>query len=474
LSQPVSAPPRFVIGSTFRHVCVMAGTSAIGLLAVFAVDLMNLFYISLLGQQQIAAAVGFAGTVGFFQTALSIGMTIGVGAVVSRAVGAGQPAEARRIASSSLLVMAIVALAVGATTVAALDPILDLLAASGVTRRLAAGFLSITSFSLPLLSIGMCGSALLRCVGDARRSMNVSLIAACATAVLDPLLIFGFGLDLTGAAISTVLSRLVLAALGWRWARLHGMLGWPVPSRIAGDAAAVLRIAGPAILTNLATPVGAAYVTRSMALFGSAALAAQATVDRITPLAFATIYALTGAVGPILAQNLGAGRFDRVRQTLRDSLVFMVVNVCAAWALLALGQNLIVTAFSAHGLTADLVRLFCSLTAGGFLFAGALFVGNASFNNLGHPWLAMLFNWGRATLGTIPFATVGSWYGPAGVMIGQALGAAVFGISAMAVAFRITGRLRQGDTVGIGRSVMVPSSSGHAALAALVSRTRMH
>jgi Na+-driven multidrug efflux pump len=207
-----------------------------------------------------------------------------------------------------------------------------------------------------------------------------------------------------------------------------------------------------------------------MALFGSGALAAQATVDRITPLAFAVIYALTGAVGPILAQNLGAGRLDRVRETLRASLGFMVANVCAAWLLLALTQNLIVVAFSAHGITADLVHLFCSLAAGGFLFTGALFVANASFNNLGHPWLAMLFNWGRATLGTIPFVTLGSHHGPGGVMIGQALGAAVFGIGAAVVAFRITGRLQAGGQVGIGRSVAVPGSSGHAALAALVSR----
>ena len=43
--------PRFVSGSLLRHVCVMAGTGAIGLIAVFAVDLINLFYISLLGEK---------------------------------------------------------------------------------------------------------------------------------------------------------------------------------------------------------------------------------------------------------------------------------------------------------------------------------------------------------------------------------------------------------------------------------------
>ena len=96
---------RFVTGSPMRHVLVLAGTGAIGMIAVFGVDLLNLFYISLLGHRAIAAAIGFAGAVSFLQVSFSIGMTIGVGALVSREIGAGHLDEARRLATSSLTVM---------------------------------------------------------------------------------------------------------------------------------------------------------------------------------------------------------------------------------------------------------------------------------------------------------------------------------------------------------------------------------
>ena len=46
----------FTHGSTMRHVITMSGTGAVGLVAIFIVDLANLFYISLLGQQELAAA----------------------------------------------------------------------------------------------------------------------------------------------------------------------------------------------------------------------------------------------------------------------------------------------------------------------------------------------------------------------------------------------------------------------------------
>ena len=450
-----------------RHVVVMASTGAIGLIAVFAVDLINLFYISLLGQREIAAAVGFAGTVGFFQTALSIGMTIGIGATVSRAIGAGLAGQARRIGTSSLVIMAVLGVVVGGATVGFVHPVLTLLGAADRTLALAAIFLSITSLSMPLLALGMSGSALLRSAGDARGSMNVTLAAAFTTAVLDPLLIFALHLGLTGAAISTVLARGVLAGLALAGARRHQLLAALRLDHVAGDGRQIMHVALPAILTNLATPVGAAFVTRSMAQFGSAAVAGQATVDRITPVAFGIVYALTGSIGPIIAQNLGAGRIARIREALRDSLLLTVVAVCAAWGLLALGQDLVVRAFSATGDTAELIRLFCRWTASGFLFSGALFVGNAAFNNLGRPLLATLFNWGRATLGTIPFVAYGAAHGPQGVMIGQAVGSVAFGLGAAAMAFHVAERLAVPGPHAPVAQAGLAGASGQAALAAL-------
>ena len=67
----------------------MASTGAIGLVAIFVVDALNLFYISMLGVQELAAAIGFAGTLMFFTVSVSIGLTIATSALVSRALGRG-------------------------------------------------------------------------------------------------------------------------------------------------------------------------------------------------------------------------------------------------------------------------------------------------------------------------------------------------------------------------------------------------
>ncbi len=434
--------PRFVTGSPLRHVVVMASTGAIGLVAVFVVDLINLFYISLLGEPAIAAAVGFAGVVGFFHTSVCIGLMIGITATVSRKIGAGHTADAQRMATHSLVLMAAIAAVLALATLAFLSPLLWALGARGEVAVLAQRYLAVTMPSVPLLGVGMASSALLRSVGDARRGMVVTLGAAAVTALLDPLFIFYFSMGLDGAAVVSVISRSVLIGIGLHGvARVHHMLAPVQRARFAADARALSKVAVPAVLTNLATPVGAAFVTHSMAQFGASAVAGQATVDRLTPVAFGLIYSLSGAVGPILAQNLGAQRFDRVRQTLRASLGFMVVAVAAAWLLLAVLQGPLTRAFSLEGQAALLLQAFCSWLAAGFFFAGALFVANAAFNNLGRPLWSTGFNWARATLGTIPLAWWGAQYGPVQVLAGQALGTAVFGALAMWVAFRLTARL---------------------------------
>ena len=97
---------KFVEGSTMRHVINMTATGSIGLIAVFLVDVLNLLYISQLGRHELAAAIGYASTLLFFHTSVSIGLSIAVTATVSRAIGSGDFPLARQFAASSMYLIA--------------------------------------------------------------------------------------------------------------------------------------------------------------------------------------------------------------------------------------------------------------------------------------------------------------------------------------------------------------------------------
>ncbi|MGH6761931.1 MAG: MATE family efflux transporter [Phyllobacterium sp.] len=442
---PTTTQARFTTGSTMRHVIVMTATGSIGLMAIFIVDALNLLYISMLGKQQLAAAIGYAGTLMFFTVSVSIGLTIAASALVSRALGKGDRDEAARLAGAALLTIFAATVLVVALTWPFIHELIGLLGASGETRDIAAGFTQIVLPSLPIMGLGMGLAGILRGAGDAKRAMYVTLFSGAATAIFDPLFIFGFDLGVTGAAISTVLTRFVMLGVGLYAAVIvHQLVKRPQPGDLRKAIPMFLAIGIPAVLTQVATPVGNAFVTAEIARFGDDAVAGWAVIGRIVPVSFGAIFALSGAVGPILGQNYGAQKFGRIVQTMRDSLLVATIYVVAVWLALALLRQPIADLFGMDGEARLLIYFFCLFAAGSFLFNGALFVANAAFNNLGYPVMSTVFNWGRATLGVLPFVWVGSaLYGAQGVLAGWGLGAVFFGVASVLVCFRVIARLER-------------------------------
>ena len=437
--------PRFVVGSTMRHVLVMTGTGTAGLIAIFIVDFISLLYISWLRDPSLTAGVGLATVVLFFTISINVGLMIPIGAQVSRALGARRPADARRLATSGSILMAIVATLVSVIVLPLLPSFLHLIGGVDQTYAVAHSFLWIALPTNVLMAFGMAFSTILRAAGDAKRSMFATLSMAAVTIVLDPILIFGLDLRADGAAMTINASRVVYVIVGFGYlTRLHDLLAKPVLRDVMRDARPFFAIAVPAILTNIAAPVSNAFFIGIMARFGDQAIAASAIIDRVTPVAFAGVFALAGAIGPVLGQNWGAQRYDRMKQVLKDSLAFTIVYVGGVWLLLILLQIPLTQAFNAQGLTAELVQFFCQLSGVIWFFVSLVFVANASFNNLGFPLLSTFFNWGRATLGMIPFAYFGAEIaGPKGALLGIGAGSIAFGIGAVFTAFWTIRRLER-------------------------------
>jgi MATE family, multidrug efflux pump len=292
-------------------------------------------------------------------------------------------------------------------------------------------------------------------------------------------MIFGLGLGVDGAAIASVVSRTALGIVGLHGCiTVHAMLARPTFAAALADARPLAAIAVPAVLANVATPIGNAVVTAAIASYGDSAVAGYAVIGRIIPLAFGAVFALSGSIGPILGQNLGAKRFDRLKRAITDSLILIICYCLSMWALLFVLQDQVVRLFGASGEGAALIRFFSCYVAGTFVFVGAMFVANAAFNNLGFPTWSTVFNWGRATLGTFPFVWIGATqYGAAGVIAGQAAGGIVFGTAAVIVCYvvvnRLTARLQResAEAIVLTPPEMPPFTSGKAATAIVAERS---
>jgi putative MATE family efflux protein len=455
--EPVIGPPelprpvvaRFVTGSILRHILVMTGTSAVGLMAIFLGDFANILFLGLLGDIEVLAAVGYSGSLLFFTISACIGFAIATTSLVSTALGAGDVERARRLSTHAHIASVVVAVVVVVALWPWLDIVLAWLGATGRVRNLALAYTRFVIPSLPLLALAMCSSAVLRSAGDARRAMYVTLTGAVVAFALDPIFILWLGLGMDGAAIVSVIARVVIAIVGIAGVvRVHGLLAFPQWDALRQhDAALIARYAIPAVLANVATPVSNAIVTMTIARFSDGAVAGWAVIGRVTPVAFGAMFALAGAIGPIIGQNLGAGAFARVRLTLMESLRAAVIFTGLAWLVLIVAAPALVTLFGVRGEAADLLVFYCRWLSPLFVFLGTLFVANAACNTLGRPHFATALNWARATLGTLPFVTLGGqWGGAKGVLIGNMVGGVVFGLIAVAVVFRLIATLERSVT----------------------------
>ncbi len=446
---------KFLQGSLLRHITVMSSAASLGLMAIFLVDLVDMLFISMLGNEALAAAVGYAGAILFFTTSLSIGLAITAGALAARALGQGDEARAREVLTHVLIVGVIFALVVVALVWFSLPFLTGLVGATGETQRLAVRYLSIIVPGMPLMMIAMVCSAVLRGHGDAKMSTWVTLSGGLVNAVLDPILIFGLDMGLDGAAWATLVARFTMFAVAlWPILRTYGGFVAVNAKAIIADLSPILAIAVPSILANIATPIGAAYVTRTAAQFGEEAVAGMAIVGRLTPVAFGMIFALSGAIGPIIGQNFGARNFDRVRRAFIESLWFTAAYVVCAVLILVLLRNSIVEVFSATGVARNLIFLFCGPLSLAWIFNGVIFVGNAAYNNLGYPYYSTSINWLRNTLGIVPFVWLGArFWGAEGVLIGQMAGGVFVALLSYVLTTRVIARVSVADVPDLTRPV---------------------
>jgi len=313
---------------------------------------IDAWFIGRLGSRELGA-YGFSFPVSLALNSLIMGLGIGTASVVSRTIGEGQPDRVRRVTTHAFWIGLVLALALAGLGALTLGPLFRLLGAGEDVLPLVRRYMTVWYAGLPLILLPMIGNNAVRASGDTRTPALALLAAVGLNALLDPLLIFGWGivpgLGLAGAAWASVLSQgLVLigllAVLGWR----EGMLE-PVRPRLAElleSGRQIGAVALPAAMARLVFPLSMLLITGLVASHGSKAVAALAVAGRIETLVMIVVVALSAALVPFIGQNWGAGKTERARQGLRVSLRFALLWGLAASLALFLAAPWIARVFN--------------------------------------------------------------------------------------------------------------------------------
>jgi putative MATE family efflux protein len=446
------APPaggRLTTGSVRRQVISMTVPMIWGVLAVISKGIVDTFFVARLGTDELGA-MSFAFPVMMVVSNLAIGLGVGTGSVVARAIGEGDPEVVRRRATDGLLLAVLVVSATSALGLLTLEPLFAAMGAEGEVMRHVGDYMRTWYWGMGFLVVPMVGNGIIRATGDAKVPGIVMTISAVVNIGLDPILIFGLlgapALGIQGAALATVISNFVtfVAALAILHNRERMILWRPAAvDEVWQSWKAILHIGVPAAATNMVNPIGAAVVIGILAPFGTEVVAGLGVATRIEALAVVVLLALSSSVGPMVGQNAGAGRWDRVQETLRFSHAVCLVTGAAVaalmWAVGAQAVAIFDDSPQVLALATTYLR-WVSLTYAGY---GVAITTAAAFNALGRPLPSTTLVMVRIVLVLVPGTYLLSGrLGWSAVVWAAAAGNALAGAAALALARSVVARPR--------------------------------
>jgi len=402
-------------GSVAGHLRRQGTPFALGLIAIFSFEAVDLFFIGQLGNAPLAA-IGFTLPVIWLLYGIGIGFEAGAASCISRAVGKNNQDLARRLSTDTAVLAALVALVLCFIGLSTIEPVFRLLGAPDELMPQIRAYMEVWYWVEPMDAALWTCLASIRARGNALLESKIITMAALLNLVLDPLFIFGlFGfprLEIQGAAVATLVSvMLMLIFTLWHLhSRLNVFASIIAPFKDILDSwKHMLEIGIPAMITNAIIPVSSGIVVAMVAGYGVEAVAGYGIAMRLEPMALIPFYALSAVSSPFFGQNYGAQKYDRLLEARQ-----VVMRFCLGFGL-ALAIIMSVLAAPLASLFTDSVTI--QAVAAHYIWVvswswgayGIVMSVNASFNGSGRPLPSVLISSTRVIFIFLPLAFIGRW-----------------------------------------------------------------
>lgn len=375
------------------------------MLMVLVYNLADTFFIGQTHDALQVAAVSLATPV--FLIFMAAGTVFGIGgtSVISRALGEGKKEYARKVCAFCMWGCIVVGIVMAALFLIFMDPILSLIGASSDTWNLSKTYLSIVACGGPLVLISNCFSNVIRAEGEPGTAMMGQLLGNLLNVVLDPIMILGFGWNIAGAAIATVIGNLFGAGYYiFYFLRGKSSLSISIKDFTIKDkvCSSVLVIGVPAALGSLLMSVSQILINSQMAEYGDMAIAGMGVAMKVVVITGMICMGLGQGVQPLLGYLVGAKLWKRFQDVFKFSILFALILGVVLTMICYLFTNQIVSAFLTDATAFDYAVSFAKiLLTTSFLF-GVFYVLTNALQAMGAATASLIINLSRQGIIFIP------------------------------------------------------------------------
>ncbi|MCL9776823.1 MATE family efflux transporter [Vibrio methylphosphonaticus] len=405
----------------------MAAPAAFGMLMTFTFQLIDTYFVGMLGTDQLAA-MSFSYPVYILVVSLFMGSAVGVSSTVAKALGEGDVEKARRLTSVSLLVFMLLTVILTLVGLLTSDYLFKALGAREALLPTVKQYMIPLFIGMAALVGGLIGNAALMAKGVLIRSTIVMAIGGVVNVIFDYWLIFGIGpfpaMGLEGAAIATVISWLTIliamTALLVKESLITSNVIITLKQTIE-ELTSIFHVALPAIAAQLLNPIAIAVITRSVAQYGDDAIAAFGIATRIESLVLVGILSLSVVMTPFIAQNYGAKRWLRLDSAVAHSGRLTVYWGMLAFIVVAFFSESIIGLFTSSQAIVELGSTYLWVVGASFPLFGLSLVTTSFLNGVQVPRLSLKLTLVKSLLLTIPLAVIGSTWALNGIWLGVSL-----------------------------------------------------
>lgn len=409
-----SKQPDLLAGDIRPTLKSMTVPVVMGMILLMTFGLVDTFFVSLLGTEQLAA-ISFTFPVTFTVISLNIGLGIGTSASIAKLLGSGESGTAQGAGTGALILSFIMAIGLAILGLLTIDPIFIMLGATTEQLPYIRDYMLVWYGAGVFLSLPMVGNAILRANGDTKTPSVIMALGGFINAVLDPVLIFGLGpipaMGIQGAALATLIAwgvgsfQIIYLLAIKRKLIMPRMLSL---REIKEYSANILKIGVPAAGANMLTPIANGVMTAIVAKYGSAAVASWGVGGRIESIACIVVLALSMTLPPFISQNFGAGKIHRVKEAYQVTLKFVMMWQFTVFVLMWLISPYIASVFSDEEDVIQLIQLFLMIVPLGYGLQGIIILTNSSLNAMHKPMKALMLSIIRLFVFFVPISYLGS------------------------------------------------------------------
>ena len=315
---------------------------------------------------------------------------------------------AERILGSSTAFLIVLSLVLSVVFMAVKEPLLMMFGASETTIPYANEYLGIYLLGTIAVQIALGLNQFVTCQGFARTGMMTVLIGAVLNIILDPILIFGFDMGVSGAAVATVFSQAVSALwVFWflcskksiirirrKYLRLDKKALGPV----------LLLGVSPFIMQATECLVQLTFNTGMQTYGNDYYVGAMTVIFSLSQMIFLPVQGISQGAAPIISYNFGAGNIKRVKDAFRLLLICALLFTLVSAGLFVLVPGVFVALFSSDPQIQEIASFGMRIYFAGFTIFGAQLACQQTFLALGEAKISMFLALLRKVILLIPLA----------------------------------------------------------------------